>query len=294
MSDSVYSNITFENLDDFNKYMDKREEKAPAKKDRKFFFFKLLVIVMLFILFLEIFLYKAVLPCMGPADIDICGNKSISTRQVFELLSDVNNRTWLNFDTSTASQKLCAIPCIESVSVEKSFPDKVLVNIKERVPVAKTLLMEDGKSVSVQIDKNGVLFKQSDSSALSDTTVPLVTGISLESLQDGRRLPSEYKSLMEKIEDISVLSQNYFAALSEIQIVPKDYGNYELILYPINSHIRVLTDRLLTRETLDYMIVTLDIVKSLEYEVSEIDLRYGSVSYRTNQTLTDTFAQAEM
>lgn len=291
MSDSVYSNITFEDLEDFNKYMNRREEKVPVKKDKKVLILKLFVIVMVAVLLVEALLYTTIVPGLSPAKIEVFGNESISTRSVMELIADVNNQTWAKFDTAEAVQKLSYIPCIESVSVEKTFPDKVLVNITERTPVAKTVLIEDGKSVSVQIDKNGVLFKQSNSTVLSDSSIPLVTGIPLESLQDGTRLSSKYRILMDRIADISVLPQNYFAAISEIKILPKDYGNYELVLYPINSRVRVLTDSLLTRETLDYMIVTLDVVKKVEYDVSEVDLRYGSVSYRKKQFLTDTIAE---
>ena len=291
MSDSVYSNITFEDLEDFNKYMNRREEKVPVKKDKKVLFLKLFVIVMVAVLLVEALLYTTIVPGLSPAKIEVFGNESVSTRSVMELIADVNNQTWAKFDTAEAVQKLSYIPCIESVSVEKTFPDKVLINITERTPVAKTVLIEDGKSVSVQIDKNGVLFKQSNSTVLSDSSIPLVTGIPLESLQDGTRLSSKYRILMDRIADISVLPQNYFAAISEIKILPKDYGNYELVLYPINSRVRVLTDSLLTRETLDYMIVTLDVVKKVEYDVSEVDLRYGSVSYRKKQFLTDTIAE---
>lgn len=291
MSDSVYSNITFEDLEDFNKYMNRREEKVPVKKDKKVLFLKLFVIVMVAVLLVEALLYTTIVPGLSPAKIEVFGNESISTRSVMELIADVSNQTWAKFDTAEAVQKLSYIPCIESVSVEKTFPDKVLINITERTPVAKTVLIEDGKSVSVQIDKNGVLFKQSNSTVLSDSSIPLVTGIPLESLQDGTRLSSKYRILMDRIADISVLPQNYFAAISEIKILPKDYGNYELVLYPINSRVRVLTDSLLTRETLDYMIVTLDVVKKVEYDVSEVDLRYGSVSYRKKQFLTDTIAE---
>ena len=34
-----------------------------------------------------------------------------------------------------------------------------------------------------------------------------------------------------------------------------------------------------------------NVVKKVEYDVSEVDLRYGSVSYRKKQFLTDTIAE---
>ena len=55
------------------------------------------------------------------------------------------------------------------------------------------------------------------------------------------------------------------------------------MLYPIQNHVRVLADRSLNEEALKRMLVILDVVKSIELNVSEIDLRYGSVSYRTGK-----------
>ena len=94
------------------------------------------------------------------------------------------------------------------------------------------------------------------------------------------RIPAKYRVLIEQIAKIQALPQKYFAAISEICVVPKTYGNYELCLIPVNSKIRVLTGRSLNEEALQYMMVVLDVVNTLEPDVSEIDLRYDSVSYR--------------
>ena len=93
------------------------------------------------------------------------------------------------------------------------------------------------------------------------------------------RLPAKYRMLMEQVSKIRALPQHYFAAISEIQVVPKEYGNYELILYPIHSKVKVLADQNLNEETLKYMIVSLDVVNSIEPDVYEIDIRYGATSY---------------
>ena len=102
----------------------------------------------------------------------------------------------------------------------------------------------------------------------------------IENLQEGMRLPAKYRVLMEQISAIRNLSQKYFAAISEIQVVPKEYGNYELVLYPTQAKVRVLTDRSLTEDALKYMMVVLDVVNSIEPDVVEVDLRYDSLSYR--------------
>ena len=113
--------------------------------------------------------------------------------------------------------------------------------------------------------------------------LPLVSGIPVENIPEGMRIPQKYLGLMEQIAAIRELPQDYFAAVSEIHVVPKEYGNYELVLYPIHSKIRILTDRQLNEDALQYMIVMLDVVNSIEPDVAEIDLRYGSFSYRARE-----------
>ena len=94
------------------------------------------------------------------------------------------------------------------------------------------------------------------------------------------RIPQTYRTLIEQISAIRQMGQKYFAAISEICVIPKEYGNYELMLIPEGSKIKVLTDRTLNEEALKYMMVALDVVNSIDSNVSEIDLRYGAVSYR--------------
>lgn len=130
------------------------------------------------------------------------------------------------------------------------------------------------------IDKNGVLFDDAEVDRKSGA-VPIISGLPIEHLSEGMRIPAKYRTLIEQISEIQNRDRRYFAALAEICVVPKEYGNYELALIPAHTRMRVLTDRALNEDALQYMMVVLDVVNSIEPDVSEIDLRYGSVSYRT-------------
>ena len=74
------------------------------------------------------------------------------------------------------------------------------------------------------------------------------------------------------------------AAVSEIHVVPREYGNFELVLIPLKAHLRVLADRILDEDTLQKMMVTLDVVTGLDRDVDVIDLRYGSISYHSRSS----------
>jgi cell division protein FtsQ len=152
--------------------------------------------------------------------------------------------------------------------------------VTERIPVAMTFISVNGRSMPVQIDKNGVLFSN-EQAERQDGSIPIISGLPVEHLSEGMRIPAKYRVLVDQIAHIQSLPQRYFAAVSEICVMPKEYGNYELMLIPAKSRTRVLTDRALNEDALQYMMVVLDVVNSIEPNVAVIDLRYGSVSYKT-------------
>lgn len=283
MSDAVFTGLEgFDFVDSEVSPRKKSMQRAErnSKADKKISVLKVLVLVLCALLLVEGLLYTLVIPCLAPAKVQFTGMKTLTSKELIEQLNTMGAKTWMQFDCVAASSLLSSIPVVEDAVVDKHFPDRVVIQITERIPVAKTIVTVDGRSMPVQIDKNGVLFPTTTGNSIADTTIPLVSGIPVNRVQNGMRIHEKYRPLMEQIASIRSLSQNYFAAVSEIQVVTKEYGNYELVLYPINSRVKVLTDRSLNEDALKYMMVVLDVVNSIEPDVSEIDLRYGSVSYR--------------
>ncbi|MBR0495374.1 MAG: FtsQ-type POTRA domain-containing protein [Treponema sp.] len=236
------------------------------------------------LLLCELCVYFFVVPCLDKVEVSWSGLSSYSKESMNGVISQCLNKKFMNFSTSEAKSLVMSVPGVESVQISKRFPNKVHIHVNERKPVAMTFVSSNGRTVPVEIDKNGVLFNgtvNSSNLVNSDSSLPLISGIPVENIPEGMRIPQKYRALMEQIDQIRSLSQNYFAAVSEIHVIPKEYGNYELVLYPIHSRTRILTGRQLNEESLQYMMVALDVVNALEPDVEEIDLRYGSVTYRT-------------
>lgn len=243
---------------------------------------KIIFLILCFLLLLEVIAYKMILPAMRYPKITFDGFSMYTEQDLQNVLYPLSDQSWLHFKSSQAASLLLATSGIESVSVAKHFPDSIFISVTERKPVAMTFLTTENGSIPVQIDKNGVLFVITDYKRSCDKLVPIVSGLPLERFEDGMRIPSKYRTLIERLAEIRGLTQNYLAAVSEICIVPKEQGNYELVVFPANSRVRVLIDRALSQEALQHMLVVLDVVESIDPNVSEIDLRYGAVSYRSN------------
>ncbi|MGI5096312.1 FtsQ-type POTRA domain-containing protein [Treponema socranskii] len=255
-------------------------EKKETKSDAKTKIVVALFFVFCAIFLIEIAVYKFALPSMHAPKIVIGGERSLSDEQVLSLLQPMHGANWFSFNAEEAVSILSSVPAIDSVTVTKRFPDKIFVRIAERESVAMTFVSSAGRSIPVCIDKNGVLFDDAEVDRKSGA-VPIISGLPIEHLSEGMRIPAKYRTLIEQISEIQNRDRRYFAALAEICVVPKEYGNYELALIPAHTRMRVLTDRALNEDALQYMMVVLDVVNSIEPDVSEIDLRYGSVSYRT-------------
>ena len=250
------------------------------KSEKKIKVIKILFCVLCLLLIGELVVYKYVMPCFSSPKVTVSGQAAYSAEEIARMLLPMESSNWLDFDVNQAVAIISSEAGIEHVAVEKRFPDKILINLEERKPVAVTLVVENGKTSAMQIDKNGVLFP-GRMNAISDTNeVPIISGLPVEYMSKGMRIPSKYRPLIDQITKISDLPQKYFASISEICVLPKEYGNYELALIPSQSKVKVLTDRALNEDALKYMMIVLDVVNQIGTDVSEVDLRYGSVSYR--------------
>lgn len=254
--------------------------KSEEKNDKKTFAAKFVFIILSVILAIEAVVYLFVMPCTNAPKIIWKGVETSTIYELSRVAGSSLTRSWMNFDQDEVCSILTTVPGIEDVRIEKSFPDKVTINVTERQAVAVTIVSQNDRTVPVQIDRNGVLFPVNNDDVFDGSSL-IISGIPVENIPEGMRIPSKYHPLLQQISEIKAINKNYFAAVSEIHVVPKEYGNYELAIYPVNSRIRILTDRALNEEALQYMMVMVDVVNAMEKNVEEIDLRYGAVSYRT-------------
>ncbi len=260
----------------YSKYFDEAED---VTKDRKTRLLKILVIILATVLVLEALLYTVVFPTFAPVEVHFSGLKQISEKTLLKQGGPVQDTGWLKFDSAAYAARLAGNSAIESISVEKKFPNIVLVHVQERAGVATSLVTGNDRTVPVQIDKSGVVFSV-ENTAVGIST-PLITGLSLDETSDGFRIAPAMRPLLDRLSVISSTCPKYLNALSEIHVVPSASGSYDLVLYPVHVPVRVITDRNLDEESLQYMMVLLDVIKTMDSDIQEVDMRYGSVVYKT-------------
>ena len=264
---------------EYGRYFE-QEEKMQKSVDKKFKILKILVLALSAFLIVDVVLYAVIFPCFSPAHVVFSGLNTLSANDILKDSGMDLTSSWISFDKNEFEARLASNPALDadSLKVEKKFPDQVLVHVSERMPVILSLMNVDGRTRTVQIDKNGVVFSSAGSQA--SRAVPLVTGLELEKVTEGFHIAAAYKPLLDQITAMAENNPVYLSALSEIHVQPLASGSYELVMYPIHSRIKVITDRSLSEETLRYMLVVLDVIDSVDSNVDEVDMRYGSISYK--------------
>lgn len=258
------------------------ESHAKEKKESsKIKFLKIILAVFVSLLIIEVGIYFVILPCMENVKFNISGLNEVSEEEIIASCGNELFKNIFKFNSEKIASKISSISAVDSVSIRKVFPDKVIIDVKERQGVALTFINTGDRSIPIQIDKKGVLFPCRNLKIPEDGSVPIISGIPVENIPQGMRLPSKYNVLIESIANLQQKNKKYFAAISEIHVVPKESGNFELVLFPVQAKLKVLANRILNEETLQKMLVTLDVLKGLDPGVDVIDLRYGSISYHT-------------
>ena len=256
---------------------------SERKTDNKTKILKILVTVLVLFVVVEAVIYTVIMPCLSSAKFTFTGLKNLKSEDLLAETGINTSVSWINFDTAAFATVLANNASIESVSVEKKFPDQILVKVSERTPVCCSLATINGKITPIQIDENGVIFHHDD--GLANKSMPLITGLDLSYVSEGMRIPTKYRSLLQRIEEIWQMNPEYFSVLSEIRVIPTEFGSFELMLYPLKTHVKFLTDRNLSDKSLQYMMVMSEVISTIDPYVYEVDMRYGTVSFKRRAKL---------
>lgn len=245
--------------------------------DWKPYILKILAAVLAVFILAEFAFYMVVVPATSRINLAVQGSSSVGVDELCSLAGLSGNERWISFDTAIVASRLASNPLFEAVSVEKKFPDRVIITLSERAPVAVAFGTVKGRTVPVEIDRNGVAFRIGNPSV--GANLPLVTGLTFENPVPGMRLNTRLKPLLKDLGEIGAKNPVLLSSVSEIKIEQKTYGGYDLVIYPVHTRVRVRTDKALNEDALQYMMLVLDVVKDLAVDVDEIDIRAGTVAY---------------
>lgn len=249
-----------------------------TSEDWKPFAIKVLIGLLIVFLLAEFTFYLVIVPSTSQIHLTAKGAPNIGYDELCSLAGLSGSEKWMDFNSASTASRLASNPLFESVIVEKIFPDRVAISLVERIPVAIAFGIINGRTVPLEIDRAGVAFRIGNLSV--DTTLPLITGLIFENPVPGMRLHTSLKPLLEQLSELDKKNPVLLSSISEIKIETKTYGGYDLVIYPVHTPVRVRLDKALNEDSLQYMMLVLDVVQDLSLDIDEIDIRAGTVAYR--------------
>ena len=143
--------------------------------------------------------------------VNVNGSERIPKEEIAALSGIKEGQNILSFETGQAEASIKTNPWIEDAKVERSYPDVIDIEVRERSPVALVKL-----DVLYVMDSSGVVFKKYAPD--DDLDLPIVTGLTMAGLMDSTKVPDE--GLMDLIGVLSARAGFNIAKVSEISVDP--------------------------------------------------------------------------
>lgn len=213
--------------------------------------------------------YHALLdgPWFRLEEIEISGLKNVDRKEVLNALRIPRNASLLTVKVSERAKALDTIPWFRAANVSVNLPDRIVVDVQEREPVAVIFADE-----FFLMDGDGRLFVRT--AAETYPNLPLVTGFSGAGLKQGDRLPAEaldaFRKLMgaldaaqgwlplSQISECRWHNEEGFILYTTLKAIPIEFGreDYDQKLARLQKILGQLSQRRLletvTRIDLDY------------------------------------------
>jgi len=224
--------------------------------------------------------YLFIVPFNSTAKIQLSGLDTIREADLKKAAGLTGMEKWGKIDKDVLLHRITSYPVVAEARVVKKYPDKVLIDITERKPVGVLLATVGGRTVPMEIDKTGTVFKVA--SQKDPQTLPIISGLSFQTIRAGMKVHKRLVPLFKQLDILQKKNPALLSEISEMKIEQKKYGGFDLILYPVRTQVKVHTEGTLNEEKLQYMILALDVIRELDLnaKIEELDVRGGTASYR--------------
>ena len=211
-----------------------RARKASARRIQKAFFVVSVLFILLSIVGAILFGARRALDAVFFANpdyalrtIEVTTDGELGRDAVLRAAGVEEGRNIFSVNLSAIEDKIRALPQVEGVDVHRLLPDRLVITIQERRPIAWIASTDANKSgfnydTAYLVDQRGIVLKPK-ASAPEYMTLPIVIGIDLATVTIGRPIDKDsVKAALELIHDCSEILQSRFQ-IATID-VSKDYS----------------------------------------------------------------------
>ena len=261
-------------------YTELQQSPQTVKKTKGKQLLKIIILVMLLFLAGDSVYYLFILPFNSTAKIQFSGIDTVLEADLKKAAGITGTEKWGKIDKDVLLHRIASYPLVAEVHVLKKYPDKVLIEITERKPVGVLLATVGGRTIPMEIDRTGTVFKAA--SKKEPQELPIISGLSFQTIRAGMKVHKQLVPLFRQLDLLQKKNPALLSEISEMKIEQKKYGGFDLILYPVRTQVKVRADSTLNEDRLQYMMLTLDVIRELDLssKIEELDVRAGTASYR--------------
>lgn len=183
------------------------KKQAPQKHSRKKFLAQCVVFLVVVAVVIGTIFYSSIFKVQTIA---ISGNHYVTDEDICRIADIYKNRHMLQVDTMTASQTLMKDLRIKKATVRRIFPNKIVIEIVERRPVAN-IACDYGY---VDLDKQGIVLQAYRTKHFQ--TFPFLKGVMLNEVYIGDEIQNAV--VKNTLEFLSYLDDAALKQLTEIDL----------------------------------------------------------------------------
>jgi cell division protein FtsQ len=209
----------------------------------------------------------------------------LAEEQILVLSGIQSGEHWYSVSVSAIQKRLEASPLVRRATVERIFPDTILLKLWGRQPAALVLATSEGRSLPVLVDEQGVVFKVGTSNG--DLDLPVVSGLAVGDVSLGAQLPMSYRALFADLRAMREKAPALCAAVSEVRVIDGGSAdaspqNLELLVYLTSSPVPIRAQGSLDENLVKYALMTTDLLsrQGVLKDIQELDFRGGDVVYK--------------
>ncbi len=243
------------------------------------------VMALLLIVLLDVGYQLLIAPRIVIDEVTISAERGIglSNEQIVQIAGLRGDETFFSLDVDRIKANVEAYPLIREAAVSKVFPNKLVIGLKKRIPIAISVVETEDKSIPVVLDENGVVFEIGRS--VSAYNLPVISGMRFPEIALGMQLPDELKGYLAKLAELRKGDPTLFGLISELKFVKKRQADYEVLLYTTQHPVRIRLGQEIDGNLLKYVLMVLDVVakEPAAESLEELDFRSGNVVYRVRE-----------
>ncbi len=266
----------------FHNHIYSNTSHIPAAKKQaspKLRLVKIFIGILVILLVGETLYHLFAVPAVSPVKIRLTTTGTLTVDEVRKAAGLTGKERWLGLDAAALTKRLSGFPPVAEVTVQKQFPDKVMITITERTAVAVLLASLDDRSVPMEIDKSGMVFRIAGGQSAKG--LPVISGLELGQPRAGMKVHRQIVPLFRQLGILQKKNPVLLSEISEIRIEQKKYGGFDLIIYPVQTKLKVRSGSSLNEEQLQYMMLVLDVFRDIGIVsmIDELDIRGKTASY---------------